>query len=168
MHEQPWPSRWWRGWGATLLLAVLATPARADAPSMPPADHTARSPDGRCVAHAELGRDRVIVSGAAGGAPWIVPGWHRSVLVADGCRTIGVGYDGLSLLREGDLAAETPVLRFFHPDDPGRTVRLGELYPDLAVLPRTVSHRVLYRTTRWDGGAWTVETTDGRILRFAP
>ncbi|HEY4253403.1 MAG TPA: hypothetical protein VGM87_19500 [Roseomonas sp.] len=126
----------------------------------------ARSPNGRCAAQASLREDRVTIAPVAGGAGWSVPGWHRVLLVADDCRTLGIGYDGANLLRRPDRLPETPVMRFFHPDGPGRVVVLRQLYPDLAVMPATVSHWLLYRSSQWNGRDWVVETADGRVLRF--
>lgn len=145
---------------------LLTAPARADSPLPPPTDHTVQSPNGRCTARASLREGRVIVVPAGDGTGWSVPGWHRQLLASDDCRSLGVGYDGLNLLRRPDRLPGTPIMRFFHPDGPGRVVRLHQLYPDLTVMPATVSHWLPYRATHWNGQDWIMDTVDGRRLRF--
>ena len=156
---------------SALLIAFTVSQARADAPMTPPVDHVARSPNGRCTARAGVAAAQVRVSGRAPdgrAVAWSVPGWHRDLLVGNDCRWLGVGYEGLNLLNLGDGDAATPVMTFHADGGPARVVRLGELYPDLSVLPRTVSHWSWNRGTEWDGRRWTVHTVDGRVLAFAP
>ena len=163
-----------RGWIISLscLLFALAVPrAHANAPQPPPADHVVRSPNGRCAARAEVGAAQVTISGRAPGGEavsWTVPGWHRVLLVGDDCRLLGVGYPGQNLLALGDRDAATPLMTFHRDSGPVRVVRLGELYRDLATLPRTASHWSWQRGSDWDGNRWTVHTVDGRVLTFAP
>ena len=156
---------------AVLLLALAASQAHADAPPSPPADQVVRSPNGRCTARADVASAQIRISGRTSSGEavsWSVPGWHRVLLVGDDCRLLGVGYPGQNLLALDDLDAATPVMTFYSGHGPVRVVRLGELYPDLTVLPRTVSHWSWLRTSGWDGHGWTVQTVDGRVLTFAP
>jgi hypothetical protein len=90
------------------------------------------------------------------------------MLVGDDCRTLGIGYNGSNLLDPADREPGTPVMTFFREGGPGRVVRLGDLYPDPAVLPRTVSHLLWRQQDGWDGRRWTVHTVDGRVLEFGP
>lgn len=156
---------------SALLLAFAVPQARADAPLPPPVDQVVRSPNGRCTARAEVAAAAVRVSGRAPdgrAVAWGVPGWHRDLLVGNDCRRLGVGYEGLNLLNPGDGDAATPVMTFHRNGGSARVVRLGELYPDLSVLPRTASHWSWHQGTGWDGRRWTVHTVDGRVLAFAP
>ncbi len=154
-----------------LLLVFSATHARADSPLPPPGDHEVRSPNGRCTAWAEVASAQVRVIGRASGGEvisWSVPGWHRALLVGNDCRLLGVVYAGQNLLNLGDRQAATPVLTFHGIGGIVRVVRLGDLYPDLMVLPRTASHWSWQQGSEWDGRRWTVHTVDGRVLTFAP
>lgn len=154
-----------------LLLTLLATSARADEPLLPASDAEVRSPNGRCAARALVAANRVEVSGRSPdgrAVSWIIPGWHRDLSVADDCCTVGVGYPGLNLLALGGRDAGTAMMTFVHAAGPGRVVRLGELYADLAVLPRTVSHWLWQSAAGWDGERWSVRTVDGRTLEFRP
>ena len=154
-----------------LLVALTVLQAHADAPQPPPADHLVRSPNGRCAARAAVAAAQVTISGRAPNSKavsWTVPGWHRVLLVGDSCRLLGVGYPGQNLLALGDREAATPMMTFHHDGGPVRVVRLGELYRDLATLPRTVSHWSWQRGSEWDGSRWTVHTVDGRVLAFTP
>ena len=158
----------------SLILATLVAvgaAAHADEPLPPPADYQVRSPDGRCIARAELANARVLVAPINDGGHqtlWSVPGWHRSLYVGNNCRVLGVGYDGANLLKLSDRGPDTPVMTFLLPQRVPQVVKLGALYPDMTVLPRTASHWLWYRGSRWDGRRWTVETVDGRVLTFAP
>ena len=154
-----------------LLLALAIPRAHADAPQPPPADYVVRSPNGRCAARAEVAAARVTIGGRAPGGKavsWSVPGWHRVLLIGDDCQVLGVGYPGQNILALNDRNAGTPVMTFHRDGGPVRVVRLGELYPDLATLHRTVSHWSWQRGSEWDGSRWTVHTVDGRVLAFAP
>ena len=154
-----------------LLLALATSRAHADAPQPPPTDHVVHSPNERCTGRAEVAAAQVRISGLAPGGKavsWTVPGWHNVLLVGNDCRLLGVGYPGQNLLALGDRDAGTPVMTFHRDDGPVRVVRLGELYPDLTVLHRTVSHWSWELGSEWDGNRWTVHTVDGRVLTFAP
>ena len=162
----------WRMIRLCCLLLALAVPrAHADGPQPPAADQVVRSPNGRCAARAEVAAAQVTIGGRAPGGEavfWTVPGWHRVLLVGNDCRLLGVGYPGQNLLALGDRDAATAVMTFHREGGPVRVVRLGELYPDLTALSRTVSHWLWHLGSEWNGSRWIVHTVDGRVLAFAP
>jgi hypothetical protein len=155
---------------STAALCVGGSAAsRADSPLEPPRNHEVRSPDGHCVARAEVGASRIVASRLVGGRAetlWTVPAYHRFYAVVDDCRTLVVIYEGANLLDLGDRNASTVVITFYESAREVRKITLGELYPDLAAIQRTVSHWNWYRSIGWAGGGWTVETVDGRTLTF--
>jgi hypothetical protein len=150
-------------------MALLgASLAAADAPPLPGRTYEVRSPNGGCLARVDIDTRRVTVSNLSGSDAWTVPGWHRSVMVADDCRSIAIGFDGLNLIGGSDRRPETVIVRFVRRDGPERRVLFGQLYRDPSILPQTVSHYVLHNGMQWDGRQLTIRTVDGRTLRFAP
>ena len=126
-----------------ILFLLMTAAARADAPLPPPEDGEVRCPNSRCVVRAEVAAAQVRIGGRAPNGKvvsWSIPGWHRVLLVGNDCRVVGVGYHGINLLDLQDREPGTVVMTFFRSDGPARVVRLRDLYPDLAVLPRTASH----------------------------
>ena len=100
--------------------------------------------------------------------PWNLPFWNPNLVVSDDCDLLGVGYDRGSLLVLDEKKPDTAVMTFYRRGRVARVIRLGDLYPDLAVLPRTASHWRWLDSSSWSGHAWTVRTVDGRSLVFAP
>jgi hypothetical protein len=147
---------------------ICGGPASADAPPLPGQTFEVRSPNGACVARVQLDRRRIVVSNLSGSEEWYVPGWHRSVVVANDCRAIGIGFDGLNLIGGSQRRPETVIMRFVHRDGRERLVRFGQIYRDGSILPETASHHVLHQGTEWDGRIWSIRTVDGRRLSFAP
>jgi len=97
---------------------------------------------------------------------WTLPGYRSFYALADDCRTLVVIFDGANLLDLDDCKASTVVFTFYENAREVRQITLGELYPDLTVLERTVSHFNWYRSTGWTSRGWTVESVDGRTLTF--
>src|SRR5262249_1337672 len=132
---------------ARVLVSIAAlwvggsTPSHADSPLPPPRDHEVRSPSGRCAARAEVGASRIVVSRPAGGRTetlWTFRGYCDFDALADDCRTLVVIYGGANLLYLDDRDPSTAVIRFYDYAREVRKITLGELYPDLTVLARTV------------------------------
>ena len=153
---------------AAILLAAL--PALADAPLPPPATVRALSPDGSCLVTAALGPARIIVQKRADPDRilWSLPFWSPNLLPGKDCAVLGAGYDRGSLLVLAEKAPDTVVMTFYRDGGIVRLVRLGDLYTDLAVLPRTASHWRWHDGVQWSGQTWTVRTVDGRTLSFTP
>ena len=125
-----------------LALACLlaSTTALADAPLPLPQQHTVCSRDARVCATSDPATRLTRVSvQAAGQDAWTIPGWHRWILVSDDGRSVITGYSGLNLVPV-DVTPEQAVLTFHDRDTQVRSVTLGELYPGLSGLTRTVSH----------------------------
>jgi hypothetical protein len=151
------------------VLCVGCWASRADSPREPPRDHEVWSPGRHCVARAEAGASRIVVSRFIGRGKetlWTLPGYRSFFALADDCRTLVVIYDGANLLDLDDCKASTVVITFYENAREVRKFTLGELYPDLTALERTVSHFSWYRSAGWTGRRWTVETVDGRTLTF--
>jgi hypothetical protein len=147
--------------------------SHADSPPRPPYDHEVKSPSGNCVARAEANASRIVGSRLAGRLAgrqtetlWTFPAYRHVYAVADDCQTLIVIYDGANLLGLNDRDPSTVIITFYESAREVRKVTLGEIYPDLAVLERTVSHWAWYRSTGWMGKDWMVETVDGRTLTF--
>lgn len=143
-------------------------PASADAPLPPGQTYEVRSPNRACVARVDIDARQTVVSNLSGSETWTIPGWHRTVMVADSCRFIAIGFAGQNLIGEADRRPETVIVRFVRRDGPERQVRFGQLYRDPSILPQTASHYVLFNGLAWDGRRVTITTVDGRRLRFAP
>ena len=97
---------------------------------------------------------------------WTFPGHRRFYALADDCRTLVVIYDGGNLLDLDDRNASTVVVSFYEYAREVRKITLGELYPDLNVPVRTVSHWAWCQSTGWTSKGWTIKTVDGRVLTF--
>ncbi len=155
---------------ALLLSAARMVPARADSPPPAPAGVQVASPGGTCQAIAALNPARIVVQ--ARSQPdrilWSLPFWDPNLVLADDCSVLGAGYDRGNLLVLSEKSPDTAVMTFYRDGQVARVVRLGELYPDLSVLPRTASHWSWLQWSEWSGRAWTVHTVDGRTLTFMP
>lgn len=154
--------------GATLM--TLVSPASADAPLPPPATVQVLSPHGTCRAIAALNPARIVVEHRS--QPdrilWSLPFWNPNLVLSDDCVVLGAGYDRGPLLVLAEKGPDTVVMTFYRTGEIARVVRLGDLYTDLSVLPRTASHWLWHRGTEWSGTTWTVRTVDGRVLSFTP
>ena len=151
-----------------VLSAILTSPAPADAPLPPPATTRVTSPRGTCQAVASVGPARITVQAQPGHTSWSLPFWNPNLVLSDDCAILGIGYFGSNLLTTADRNADTVVMTFYRQGQIARTVRLDELYPDLAVLPATASHWLWFQKTDWNGRDWTVHTVDGRMVAFEP
>ena len=149
--------------------AGAGTASLADSPLPPPHDLEVRSPNGQCIARAELRPSRIVVSRLSDGRVetlWTLPGYHRFYAVADGCHMLVVQYPGANLLNIMDDKPGTVVFTFFEDGKEVRKITLGNLYRDLSALKPTTSHWLWLRSAGWSGKNWTVETLDGRKLIF--
>lgn len=128
-----------------LLAAVIAAlgAARslsADAPLPPPSPIEVCSPNGRFCAVADPAKKSIAVRAAKEATPlWSLPEWHRSFGLSNDGEVLVVGPDGLNLLPLGVGPGE-PILRFYRRGKLIRAVVLRDLFPDLKLLQRTVSH----------------------------
>ena len=154
--------------GATLLTAM--PPALADAPLPPPATVRILSPQGGCQAIAVPAPARIVVEDPShpDRILWSLPFWNPNLLLSDDCTVLGAGYDEGALLVLSERSPNTVMMTFYRNGEITRIVRLGDLYADIAVLPRTASHWLWHRGTEWSGRTWMVHTVDGRVLSFTP
>ena len=149
---------------AAVTLAAVST--RGDMPLPPPARVTATSPNGaiRAVSEPRVGtrvedvRRRTVL--------WRVPSWHRSIFVADDGRHLVTGYDGLNLIPT-DYSADLALITFWREGRQIGEVTVAELFPDRAVLQRTVSHHAWGTIDGIDArGRLKVQRIDGKTLYF--
>jgi hypothetical protein len=127
------------------LLAALSliggmAPARADSPMPPPAVSQTSSPDGSFRAVADPRSDLLSVFRRGASTPlWTLRGWRRSFFLANDGEHLVIGPDGLNLLSV-DVDEDSALLVFMHRTEQLRVVTVGQLFPGLRGLQRTVSH----------------------------
>jgi hypothetical protein len=141
--------------------------SRADAPPSPPQDREIRSPSGQCIARAEVAAQRIVgfrLVNRRRETLWTLLEYHQFYALADDCRTLIVIYGGL--LNLNDRYGSTVVFTFYENANEVRKITLGEIYPDLSILPRTASHWAWYQTVGWVDKDWIMKTVDGRTLTF--
>lgn len=130
------------GAGAALLAAaaVFGANAFADQPMRPPSRTTTCSPDrAHCVVADPAGPSLAVFARGATAPVWSVPAWHRQIFLANGGDRLVIGPEGLNLLPLGTRLSD-PLLVFMNRAAVVRTVTVGDVFPDLAALRRTVSH----------------------------
>ncbi|HEL3831553.1 TPA: hypothetical protein UMX25_000549 [Stenotrophomonas maltophilia] len=112
----------------TLIAALAASPALADAPLPPPERFTACSPARNLCADSDpaLNSTRVTPQ-ASGQEAWLIPGWHRWLFPSDDGESVVVGYEGMNLVPV-DVTLSEPVLLFYNRGRLVRTVTLDQSY----------------------------------------
>src|SRR5262249_43183517 len=103
----------------------------ADSPLAPPRDLEVRSPDGRCVARAEVAASRIVASRVVNGRTetlWTFQGYERFYAVADDCQTLVIIYSSANLLADNNRSPSTVVFTFYDNAREARKITLGELY----------------------------------------
>ena len=154
-----------------ICFAALWTVARADTPLFPPEQYDTCSPNGIHCAHVDpqegttiyliddLG-NRIVL--------WSMAGWFRDLYVSDGGMDVVTGYGGLNLLAT-NYSSDWVMLTFWHKGMVVREVQLKDMFKDLSVLERTVSHYHWGSTRGFNKvGRFEVMTVDGRVLEYEP
>ncbi len=150
------------------LFCGLSLIARADAPLPPPEIFTTCSLNGEVCATAfpDL-QETHIVDHRRPDELWIIPGWHRGILLANDGQSVVIIYPGLNLLPDNHLANEA-MFTIYRRSGEIHVITLDQLYSDLSVLPRTVSHYAWatnYQLTEDD--ELMIDTEDNRVIRFS-
>lgn len=126
-----------------LAMALVAFPTEqtlADEPLPAPETIVVCSTSGKFCVTSDLGaRTTFLRVKSTGKLLWSVPGWHRSIFVADDGQTIAFGYDGLNLLPR-DVTLYEPIISIYSKGKLVQTVVLGDFYRSLSELTPTVSH----------------------------
>jgi hypothetical protein len=154
-----------RALGAVAItIAVCA--ARADTPLPPPAPVSAMSPSSRIHAISDSQAGTRVEDVKQHKVLWSLPGWHRSLFVADDGKHLVTQYNGLNLLPT-DFSDDLILLTFWREGTKFRDVRVRDFLPDHRMLERTVSH---YHWGNVHGidvqGRLKVERADGKIFLF--
>ena len=79
-------------------VTLAAVSAGGDTPLPPPSKVTAMSPNGAIRAVSDPRAGTRIEDVKRQTVLWRLPGWHRSIFVADDGRHLVIGYDGLNLI----------------------------------------------------------------------
>jgi hypothetical protein len=147
-----------------ILIAVCAT--RADTPLPPPTTVSAMSPSGHIRAISDPKAGTRVEDVTQHKVLWSVPGWHRSLFVADDGKHLVTQYDGLNLIPT-DFTDDLVLLTFWREGKKFREVTVKDFVPDHHVLEHTASH---YYWGKVDGidaqGRLKVERADGKIFFF--
>ncbi|WP_026147713.1 hypothetical protein [Robiginitomaculum antarcticum] len=146
----------------------------ADSPLPAQQSYVQTSPDGTCMAYVNLETLETILAphylliGENGEASkhWRVKGWHRWVHVADNCDYVVIGYGGYNLLSLSQKDKNSTVITYINRSGLTKTLKLVDLYSNLDVLPRTVSHWAWYEQVLWDKNVLMLSTVDNRKMKF--
>lgn len=147
-------------------ITVAVCAASADTPLPPPAKVTAMSPSGRIRAISDPKAGTRVEDAKRHKVLWSLPGWHRSLFVADDGKHLVTQYDGLNLIPT-DFNDDLVLLTFWREGRKLREVTVRDFVPDHHILGHTASH---YYWGRVDGidarGRLKVERADGKIFFF--
>ena len=154
---------------ALTTLALLCAVAHADTPLPPPRAGTVCSPSENVCATTDPAANTTIARNrATQRVLWSLPGWHRWLFIADDGISAVVGYGGQNLLPL-DVRLSQPVLSFYRRGKLIRVVALGELYKQLADIPRTESHLAWVSSVGFNHqNQFMLTLPDGRMVTFSP
>jgi len=147
-----------------LTIAVCA--AKADTPLPAPALVSTMSRNGsiRAVSHPKAGTRIEDVKQHK--VLWSLPGWYRSIFVADDGKHLVTQYNGLNLLPI-NFSDDLILLTFWREGTRFRDGRVRDFLPDRRTLARTVSHYHWGNVIGIDAqGRLKVERADGKIFLF--
>ena len=150
----------------TVAITIAVCAASADTPLPPPANVTAMSPSGRMRAISDPKAGTRVEDAKRHKVLWSLPGWHRSLFVADDGKHLVTQYDGLNLLPT-HFSDDLVLLTFWREGRKFRDVRVTDFLPDDQILERTVTHYHWGIVHRIDAeGRLKVERADGKIFLF--
>jgi hypothetical protein len=123
-----------------ICLAFASASSSANAPLPLPSKLTVCSPDRAFCAVASPTSPSLAVFPACASSPlWSLPTWHRYFFLANGGDHLVLGPEGLNLLALNVRPTDS-LLVFTRRGAIVRIVRVGDLFPNLRGLQRTVSH----------------------------
>lgn len=147
--------------------------AAADSPPAALVDAQTYSQNRRYFAVSELrsSRTRVFGSGHKKTHLWEFPGFYPVLFVANDGKHLVVGHPDGNLLPK-NARADEPFLIFYtakKTDVVIRKLTIGDIFPDLSLVPKTVSHRAWGNYLGFDHANWFgIVLFDGRVLLFDP
>jgi hypothetical protein len=151
---------------ALVVSLLVCGVARGDMPLSPPSKVTATSPNGRIRAVSEPKAGTRVEDAELDKVLWSLPGWHRSMFIADDGRHLVTEYDGMNLIPT-DFTDNLVLLTFWCAGRKIREVTVGDLFPDHDGLVRTASHYAWRLTIEFDAsGRLRVSPIDGKTLLF--
>ncbi len=143
--------------------------ARADEPLPTPIDYIVYSSNKQCSAHAKLNTNSIIIyrlDDKKQEKSWIIPDWKRNIYLSNNCDLLFSIYDGQNLLAENDKKPSTIIVYVFRKGKESKKITLGDIYPNLDILPKTMSNFILYKQIKWDGEFLRLITVDDREINF--
>ena len=146
---------------------LVAPPALADEPLLPPEVWETCSPSGAYCATLDPNADSVSAyrAGNAGAILWIAPGWSRVAALADDGAHLMLGYESMNLIPV-DYDKGMAMLTFYRRGETIAVVRLRDLANWLN-LQRTVSHYYWGDYLGLDAdGHYVVRVSRGGEIRF--
>ena len=144
---------------------LLSLQAGADEPLPQPERYEVKSARGHFMAVSVPGGDTKILEAESRRELWLIPGWHRSIFVADDGRHAVTGPDGLNLLPL-DFDENAPLFSFWQAGVAVKSINAKQFLPKSA-LQRTVSH---YHWGTVEGidtkNRLVIRRADGKVFRF--
>ena len=132
----------------------------------PPTTHRVLSPNGKFAVVSDPRAGTRFVESSTGKSLCELPGWFRSIHVADDGEHFAIGFGGLNLIpvnADGSL----DMISFWNRCRKVASVPLRTIVPEWSILQRTVSH---YAWGHIDGidktGRLVVTRIDGHVFRF--
>lgn len=147
------------------LSLMLSLQARADEPLPLPERYEVKSLRGHFTAVSVPGGDTKILETGSRRELWSIPGWHRSIFVADDGKHAVTGPDGLNLLPL-DFDENSPLFIFWQSGVAIKSITAKQFLPK-SVLQRTVSHYHWGTIEGIDKNHYLIiRRADGRLFRF--
>jgi hypothetical protein len=124
----------------SVLLSATANRASADAPLPPPAKYRVCSSSESFCAVADPVSQSVSIYRHGESTPvWSLRAWHRQVFIANDGDHLVIGPSGLNMIPVATRLRD-PLFVFMDRKATVRVVSVGDLFPSLSSLRRTVSH----------------------------
>jgi hypothetical protein len=147
-------------------VSIAACTARADAPLPPPGKVSVMSRSGRIRAISDPKAGTRVEDVKQHKVLWSLPGWHRSLFVADDGKHLVTQYEGLNLIPT-DFTDDLVLLTFWREGRKLRDFRVRDFVPDHHPLKHTASHCYWGKVYGIDSqGRLRVERADGMIFLF--
>lgn len=155
-----------RAWIAAFIVCAATGAVRADSPLPPPAVHRVVSPSGKFAVVSDPSKGTKLIETASGMTVCEMPGWFRSIYVADDGESFAIGYGGMNLVPL-DVDDSLEMLSFWKRCRKVKSVPFRAIVSDRAILRRTASHYAWGNVIGVDrSGHLVVARIDGRTFRF--